>query len=51
VEISLNTPPCTSTDPKDCPNYGGHQYAQYVLELNGGASIEYAIAVGSQLSF
>jgi len=51
VEISLNTPPCTSTDPKECPNYGGHQNSQYVLEMNGGASIEYAIAVGSQLNF
>ena len=51
VEISLNTPPCTSTNPDECPNYGGHQNAQYVLELNGGAAIEYGIAAGSQLSF
>jgi uncharacterized membrane protein (UPF0127 family) len=51
VEISLNTPPCTSTNPDDCPSYGGHLNAQYVLELNGGASIEYGIAAGSQLNF
>lgn len=51
VEISLNTPPCLSTNPDDCPSYGGHQNAQYVLELNGGAAIEYAIAVGSRLNF
>jgi uncharacterized membrane protein (UPF0127 family) len=51
VEISLNTPPCPSTDPDACPTYGGHQNAQYVLELNGGASIAYGIAAGSQLSF
>lgn len=51
VEISLNTPPCPSTNPAECPSYGGHQNAQYVLELNGGAAIQYAIAVGSQLDF
>ena len=51
VEISLNTPPCTSTNPNDCPSYGGHENAQYVLELNGGAAIEYKIAAGSQLTF
>lgn len=51
VEISLNTPPCTSTNPSECRNYGGHENAQYVLELNGGAAIELAIAVGSQLNF
>jgi hypothetical protein len=51
VEISLHTPPCPSSNPEECPNYGGHQNAQYVLELNGGAAIEYAIAVGSRLSF
>ena len=51
VEISLNTPPCTSSDPDACPNYGGNQNAQYVLELNGGAAIEYGIAAGSQLNF
>ena len=51
VEISFNTKPCTSSNPADCPSYGGNQPAQYVLELNGGASIEYGIAAGSQLSW
>ena len=51
VEISLNTPPCPSTNSAECPNFGGHQNAQYVLELNGGAAIEYGIAAGSQLNF
>ena len=51
VEISLSTPPCPSTNPDECPSFGGHQNAQYVLELNGGAAIEYGIAAGSQLNF
>src|SRR5690242_14102644 len=35
VEISPNTPPCPSGGP-DCPTYGGHEVAQYALELGAG---------------
>ena len=28
VEISANTPACTSTTSRDCPSYGGHEKAR-----------------------
>ena len=50
VEISADTPPC-KTDESQCPNYGGHEPAQFVLELNGGAAAKYHLKIGDQLSF
>lgn len=51
VEISANTPACTSKSSRDCPSYGGHEKARYVLELAGGGAALYGLKVGDVLSF
>ena len=51
VEISANTPACTSKSAKECPSYGGHQKARYVLELAGGGAALYGLKAGDTLSF
>lgn len=51
VEISANTPPCPSKSAKECPSFGGHQDAKYVLELNGGAAARNGITLGTPLDF
>ncbi|MBZ5675202.1 MAG: DUF192 domain-containing protein [Acidobacteriia bacterium] len=51
VEISANTPACTSKSSRDCPSYGGHEKARYVLELAGGGAATYGLKVGDSLSF
>lgn len=51
VEISANTPPCPSTSARECPNFGGHEKARYVLELAGGGAASYGLKVGDTLSF
>jgi len=48
VEISADTPPCPDSA-KDCPNYGGNETAQTVLELQAGACARHNIRVGSRL--
>jgi len=50
VEISADTPPC-KTKASQCPNYGGHQQAQYVLELGGGEAKRLGLQVGDFLDF
>ncbi len=50
VEISADTPPCKSAVP-DCPSYGGHYPAQYVLELAGGMAAKYGLKTGDTLRF
>jgi uncharacterized membrane protein (UPF0127 family) len=50
VEISANTPPCT-TEAGECPNYGGNYEALYVLELGGGMAAKYGLKVGDSLRF
>jgi hypothetical protein len=50
VEISADTPPC-KTDAKDCPNYGGSQEAQFVLELAGGMAAKYGLKTGDTIRF
>jgi len=51
VEISANTPACTSKSARECPSYGGHEKARYVLELAGGGAAMYGLKVGDALSF
>ncbi|MCZ2149944.1 MAG: DUF192 domain-containing protein [Bryobacterales bacterium] len=51
VEMSLNTPPCLEQDPVKCPQYGGKEDAQFVLELAGGMAAKYGLAVGQIVSF
>ncbi|MEO8663487.1 MAG: DUF192 domain-containing protein [Bryobacteraceae bacterium] len=50
VEISANTPPCT-TAPRECPHYGGHAVVQYALELAGGMVEHYGLKEGQTLDF
>jgi uncharacterized membrane protein (UPF0127 family) len=50
VEISANTPPC-KTEASECPTYGGHRDAQYVLELAGGMAAKYGLKEGDTLEF
>lgn len=50
VEISAATPPCPAGG-YDCPSFGGHEAAQYVLELNAGEAQKHAVRVGSALLF
>ena len=51
VEISANTPPCPSKSARECPTFGGHEKARYVLELAGGGAALYDLKVGDTLSF
>lgn len=50
VEISADTPPC-KTKASLCGNYGGHQPAQFVLELGGGEARRLGLALGQTLQF
>jgi uncharacterized membrane protein (UPF0127 family) len=50
VEISENTPPCT-TNASACPRYGGTKDALVVLELPGGGARKHNIQVGSRIEF
>jgi len=50
VEISADTPPC-KTRASQCPNYGGHYQAQYVLELGGGEAKRLGLQVGQMIEF
>jgi uncharacterized protein len=50
VEISPSTPPCPAGG-NDCPSYGGHEPAQYVLELNGGEAQKHGVRVGTTINF
>jgi len=36
VEIAEQVPPCPPGPPEQCPNYGGHEPAMFVLEAGGG---------------
>ena len=51
VEISADTPACTSKSARECPGYGGHEKARYVLELAGGGAALYGLKVGDTVSF
>ncbi|MDQ6707855.1 MAG: DUF192 domain-containing protein [Acidobacteriota bacterium] len=50
VEIAADAPPCPSK-PADCPSYGGHRAAQFVLELGGGEAQRHGLREGLALSF
>ena len=50
VEISADTPPCR-TEASECPQYGGNQPAQFVLELAGGAANRHGLKLGDLVSF
>ena len=50
VEVSADTPPC-KTKASDCDKYGGHQQAQFVLELGGGEAKRLGLHEGDTLDF
>lgn len=50
VEIAHNAEPCLKPA-KECPQYGGHQMSQFVLELNGGDAKRHGVAIGRVLPF
>ncbi|HZZ37662.1 MAG TPA: DUF192 domain-containing protein [Acidobacteriaceae bacterium] len=50
VEISPNTPPCRGKS-NTCPNYGGHEMSQYVLELPVGDIARHHLKVGETVNF
>jgi uncharacterized membrane protein (UPF0127 family) len=50
VEISANTPPCQA-EPSQCPSYGGHRSARFVLELAGGMAAKYGLKEGDAIDF
>jgi len=50
VEIVENTPPC-KTAASQCPMYGGHEMAKYVLQLRGGMAKKYGLKIGQQIQF
>ena len=51
VEISADTPPCGSTNPDDCPNYGGTVASRFVLELAAGQAAAHQLQVGGRIRF
>jgi len=50
VEMSPDTPPCRGKS-TTCPNYGGHEPSQYVLELPVGSVKKHHLAVGERVEF
>ena len=50
VEMSPDTPPCRGKS-STCPNYGGHEPSQYVLELPAGSTQKHRLAVGETVEF
>ena len=50
VEISADTPPCR-TEASQCPQYGGHKEALYVLVQGGSRATQYGLKVGDVLRF
>jgi uncharacterized membrane protein (UPF0127 family) len=50
VEIVENTPPC-KTVASQCPMYGGHEIAKFVLQLGGGLAKKYGLKLGQQIQF
>lgn len=50
VEVSASTPPCPSGG-RECPQYGGHYPAQFVLEVGGGEAAKHQVREGATLQF
>ncbi len=50
VEIAAEAQPCRTTA-SQCPHYGGHQKALFVLELGGGRAAAHGLKLGDRLDF
>ena len=50
VEILPNVQPCT-TNATQCPHYGGHYPANFVLEVNGGVAAKNNLQEGMLIDF
>lgn len=51
VDLTLNAPPCPSRQSDACPSYGGHEPAQFVLEVNAGVAAKSQVKIGDVLDF
>ena len=51
VEIVREAPPCRSSDPGQCPSYGGTVNSVYVLELAAGQADARGLHLGDRLEF
>ena len=51
VFLSAGTPPCQPEQGENCPNYGGEQSAQFVLELAAGVAAANGLKLGDTLRF
>lgn len=51
VEMALDKAPCPSKLAHECPNYGGHEDASYVLEVNAGIAAKNNLKLGDRLDF
>jgi uncharacterized protein len=50
VEIAASVPPCPA-ETVNCPSYGGHEKAMYVLELGAGQAAKHGLKKGQRLEF
>lgn len=48
VEVVPDAPPCDKPA-RDCPPYGGHEVAHYVLELGAGQAKAHGVQIGKML--
>lgn len=51
VEIVPSAQPCTAKKSSECPLYGGHEDALYILELNAGMAAKQGLKTGDVLLF
>jgi uncharacterized membrane protein (UPF0127 family) len=51
VEVVPNMPPCPAKSTKDCPRYGGHAAAMFVIQIPAGMAKVYGVELGSRLTF
>jgi len=51
VEIVPETQPCKAAKASECPHYGGHQPATFVLEVNAGVAAKNHLHLGDSLNF
>ncbi len=50
VEIAPGVPPCPP-ETENCPSYGGHEKAMYVLELAAGQAAKHGLKKGQIIEF